>query len=43
MAEVKETEPPDTAAGWLSQDGYRNAWLNQIIEELKLECYEGLL
>lgn len=43
MAEAEEPEPPDTAAGWLSQEGYRTAWLNLMIEELKLECYEGLL
>jgi hypothetical protein len=41
MAEDEESGPPDTATR-LSQEGYRNAWLNVIMEELKLECSEGL-
>jgi hypothetical protein len=41
MAEDEEREPPD-AVKRLSQEGCSNAWLNAIIEKLKLECSEGL-
>lgn len=41
MAEDGERETPDSAPR-LSQEGYRKAWLTVIVEELKLECCEGL-
>jgi hypothetical protein len=41
MAEDGERGPPDSAMR-LSQEGYRNAWFTVIVEELKLECCEGL-
>lgn len=40
MTEVKTTglEGEDT-----SEDEYRSLWLNIVIDELLLECYEGIL
>ncbi len=41
MAEADTT--PDSRTECTFQEEYRNSWLTILIDEIRLECYEGLL